>query len=212
MTLRLLYQHYNDENRLHEQLITECIDIHGDDFIYVPRTFVSKDEILGEDRLSQFKNAHSIIMYLESVDGYEGQGVLMSKFGLNMDQSAKLVVQKRTWDVAVGEEDTTILPNRPAEGDLVFYPRTNALFEIMFVDNEQPFYQLGQGYVYKLTVEKFRYSSEQIQTGVDEIDLMHDNLNTKTNPELPQKFGNNSTLKAKASEFIFNTNNPFGSM
>jgi hypothetical protein len=92
MTLRLLYQHYNDENRLHEQLITECIDIHGDDFIYVPRTFISKDEILGEDRLSQFKNAHSIIMYLESVDGYEGQGALMSKFGLNMDQSAKLVV------------------------------------------------------------------------------------------------------------------------
>lgn len=212
MTLRLLYQHYNDENRLHEQLITECIDIHGDDFIYVPRTFVAKDEILGEDRLSQFKNAHSIIMYLESVDGYEGQGALMSKFGLNMDQSAKLVVQKRTWDGAVGEEDTTILPNRPAEGDLVFYPRTNALFEIMFVDNEQPFYQLGQGYVYKLTVEKFRYSSEQIQTGVDEIDLMHDNLNTKTNPELPQKFGNNSKLKAKASEFIFNANNPFGSI
>lgn len=210
MTLRLINQLYNSENRLYESLITESIHIHGDDFLYVPRTFVAKDELLGEDRLSEFKHAHPIIMYLESVEGYAGQGILMSKFGLNMDQSAKLVVSRRVWDNAVGESETTILPNRPAEGDLIFYPRTNALFEIMFVDNEAPFYQLGQGYVYKLTVEKFRYSSEQITTGVDEIDMMHDNLNTKTDVELPQKFGNNSKLKAKAQQFIFQTENPFG--
>ena len=153
-------QLYNSENRLYESLITESIHIHGDDFLYVPRTFVAKDELLGEDRLSEFKHAHPIIMYLESVEGYDGQGILMSKFGLNMDQSAKLVVSRRVWDNAVGESETTILPNRPAEGDLIFYPRTNALFEIMFVDNEAPFYQLGQGYDYKLTVEKLRYSSE----------------------------------------------------
>lgn len=211
MTLRLVNQAYNNENLLYESLITEAVNMHGDDFMYIPRTFVYKDEILGEDRLSKFKDAYPIIMYLESIEGFEGQGALMSKFGMMMEQSATLTVARKTWEGAVGRHGKTVLPNRPAEGDLLFYPRTNALFEIMFVQHQSPFYQLGQLYVYKLTVEKFRYSSEKMETGVSPIDEFNLLATTGTSPvEVPHSFGDNDKLKAKAAQFIFSTDNPFG--
>jgi hypothetical protein len=173
--------------------------MHGDDFMYIPRTFVAKDEVLGEDRLSKFKNSYPVVMYLESIDGFEGQGAMMSKFGLQMDQQATLTVARRTWDQTVGQYGQTILPNRPAEGDLIYYPRTKALLEIMFVQHLNPFYQLGQLYVYKLTVEKFRYSSEKLETGVTTIDAFNDLATTgAANVETPQSFGDNTNLKTKA--------------
>jgi hypothetical protein len=213
MTLRLLNSAYTSENLLYESLITEAVEMHGDDFMYIPRTFVAKDEVLGEDRLSKFKNSYPVVMYLESIDGFEGQGAMMSKFGLQMDQQATLTVARRTWDQTVGQYGQTILPNRPAEGDLIYYPRTKALLEIMFVQHSNPFYQLGQLYVYKLTVEKFRYSSEKLETGVASIDAFNDLATTGTaNVETPQSFGDNTKLKSKASQFILDTNNPFGDL
>lgn len=211
MTLRLLNSAYTSENLLYESLITEAVEMHGDDFMYIPRTFVAKDEVLGEDRLSKFKNSYPVVMYLESIDGFEGQGAMMSKFGLQMDQQATLTVARRTWDQTVGQYGQTILPNRPAEGDLIYYPRTKALLEIMFVQHLNPFYQLGQLYVYKLTVEKFRYSSEKLETGVTTIDAFNDLATTgAANVETPQSFGDNTKLKTKAQQFVFDTNNPFG--
>jgi hypothetical protein len=199
MTLRLLNSAYTSENLLYESLITEAVEMHGDDFMYIPRTFVAKDEVLGEDRLSKFKNSYPVVMYLESIDGFEGQGAMMSKFGLQMDQQATLTVARRTWDQTVGQYGQTILPNRPAEGDLIYYPRTKALLEIMFVQHLNPFYQLGQLYVYKLTVEKFRYSSEKLETGVTTIDAFNDLATTgAANVETPQSFGDNTKLKTKA--------------
>ena len=213
MTLRLLNSAYNSENFLYESLIAEAVNIHGDDFMYIPRTFVAKDDILGEDRLSKFKNSYPIVMYLESVDGFEGQGAMMSKFGLSMDQSATLTCARRTWDQAVGKYGTTILPNRPAEGDLIYYPRTSGLFEINFVQHQNPFYQVGQLYVYKLTIDKFRYSSEKLETGVPDIDLFNTLATTDGKPvEAPQSYGDNEKLKAKASNFVFDKSNPFGSL
>lgn len=211
MTLRLLNSTYTTENFLYESLIAEAVNIHGDDFMYIPRTFIAKDEILGEDRLSKFKNSYPIVMYLESIDGFEGQGAMMSKFGLSMDQSATLTVARRTWDQAVGKYGQTILPGRPAEGDLLFYPRTNALFEINFVQHQNPFYQVGQLYVYKLTVDKFRYSSESLETGIPDIDVFNDLATTGTNDvESPQSYGDNQKLKDKADVFVFDVSNPFG--
>lgn len=213
MTLRLLQQNYNNENLLYESLVAEATLMHSDDFIYVPRTYVAKDEILGEDRLSKFQNFYHVPMYLESVDGFEGQGAMMSKFGLQMDQQATLTVARRLWDQAVGQYGQTILPNRPAEGDLIYYPRTNALLEIMFVQHQSPFYQVGQLYVYKLTVEKFRYSSEQLSTGNAAIDAFNDLATSGTaDVEKPQSYGDNTRLKAKASQFVLDVNNPFGDL
>jgi hypothetical protein len=160
----------NEQNLL-EDIIVESLKVYGTDFYYIPRILVGKDEILGEDRLSKFKDAYPIEMYLESVDGFEGQGAFIQKFGLMMEQSATLTVARRTWTNAIGRFGKTILPNRPAEGDLLYFPLTGGLFEIKFVDHQDPFYQLNKLYVYRLQVELFQYSSEKIDTGIPEIDV-----------------------------------------
>ena len=159
-----------NEQYLLEDIICESISIWGQDFYYVPRSLIAKDEILGEDRLSKFKTAYPIEMYLETTDGFEGQGAFINKFGLMMEQSATLTVARRRWDQLVGRYGQTQLPNRPNEGDLLYFPLTGGLFEIKFVQHQDPFYQLGKLYVYKLNVELFQYSSEKMETGIKEID------------------------------------------
>ena len=159
-----------NEQYLIEDLIIESLKIYGNEFMYIPRTLVSKDEILGEDRLSKFTSSFPIEMYFENVDSLDGQGAFIQKFGLMMEQSATLVVARRRWDQLVGRYGQTILPNRPCEGDLIYFPLTKGLFEIKFVKHQDPFYQLGKLYVFKLQVELFQYASERIDTGISEID------------------------------------------
>jgi hypothetical protein len=159
-----------NEQYLIEDLIIESLKIYGNEFMYIPRTLVSKDEILGEDRLSKFTSSFPIEMYFENVDSFDGQGAFIQKFGLMMEQSATLVVARRRWDQLVGRYGQTILPNRPCEGDLIYFPLTKGLFEIKFVKHQDPFYQLGKLYVFKLQVELFQYASENIDTGIAEID------------------------------------------
>lgn len=160
----------NSEQNIVENLIIECLEIYGQELFYIPRTLVSKDEILGEDRLSEFKNAYPIEMYFENVDGFGGNGAFMSKFGLMIEQSATLVVARKRWQQAVAQYGQTILPNRPAEGDLLYFPLTGGLFEIKFVQHQNPFYQIGKLYTYKLDIELFQYASERIDTGYNVID------------------------------------------
>lgn len=160
----------NSEQNIVENLIIECLQIYGQELFYIPRTLVSKDEILGEDRLSEFKNAYPIEMYFENVDGFGGNGAFMSKFGLMIEQSATLVVARKRWQQAVAQYGQTILPNRPAEGDLLYFPLTGGLFEIKFVQHQNPFYQIGKLYTYKLDIELFQYASERIDTGYNVID------------------------------------------
>lgn len=207
----------SSEQNLLEDLIIESIKIWGQLFYYVPRTLVAKDEILGEDRLSEFKNAYPIEMYLESVDGFEGQGAFIQKFGLMMEQSATLTVARRTWELLVGNEQNTsnlILPNRPAEGDLLYFPLTDGLFEIKFVQHQDPFYQLRKLYVYKLQVELFQYSSEKIDTGIANIDdfetLKTFDIEKQTDVEVPDSYGSNNAFKTEAVPIVFDKTNPFG--
>jgi hypothetical protein len=159
------------EQYLIEDLIIESLKIYGQEMMYIPRTLISKDEILGEDRLSQFNSSFPIEMYFENVDSFAGQGAFIQKFGLMMEQSATLVVARRRWDQLVGRYGQTQIPTRPNEGDLLYFPLTKGLFEIKFVQHQDPFYQLGKLYVYKLQVELFQYASEAIDTGVAEIDV-----------------------------------------
>jgi hypothetical protein len=159
-----------NEQYLIEDLIIESLKIYGNEFMYIPRTLVSKDEILGEDRLSKFTSSFPIEMYFENVDSLDGQGAFIQKFGLMMEQSATLVVARRRWDQLVGRYGQTIIPTRPCEGDLIYFPLTKGLFEIKFVKHQDPFYQLGKLYVFKLQVELFQYASENIDTGIAEID------------------------------------------
>lgn len=161
----------DSEQNLIEDLIIESLKIYGQEMIYIPRTLVSKDEILGEDRLSEFKDSYSIEMYFENINSLDGQNFFMQKFGLMVEQSATLVVARRRWEKLIGKKGKSILPNRPAEGDLIYFPLTKGLFEIKFVKHQDPFYQLGKLYVYKLQVELFQYSSEKIDTGNPDIDV-----------------------------------------
>lgn len=185
------------EQYLVEDLIIESLKIYGQQMYYIPRSLVSKDEILGEDRLSQFKNSFLIEMYFENVDSYGGQGAFIQKFGLMIEQSATLVVARRRWEQFVGRYGVTTVPTRPNEGDLIYFPLTNALFEIKFVQHQDPFYQLGQLYVYKLQVELFQYSSERIDTGVKEIDAF----------ETLKTFSTNATRNAYGEVISVTMNN-----
>lgn len=199
------------EQNLIEDLIIESIKIYGQEFLYIPRKLVAKDQILGEDRLSRFENAYPIEMYLESVDGFEGQGAFIQKFGLMMEQSATLTVARKTWQTLVGDTEETILPNRPAEGDLLFFPLTKGLFEIKFVQHQDPFYQLGKLYVYKLQVELFQYASEIIDTGVPDIDAFESlktfDVEQTTNIDVPDSYGDNESFDAEAEGIVVNKRN-----
>jgi hypothetical protein len=177
-----------NEQYLVEDLIIESLRIYGQEFFYIPRTLVSKDEILGEDRLSQFKSSFPIEMYFENIDAFDGQGQFIQKFGLMVEQSATLVVARRRWEQMVGRYGQTIIPSRPCEGDLIYFPLSKGLFEIKFVKHQDPFYQLGKLYVYKLQVELFQYASERIDTGVAEVDVF-ETLNTFTTNTTRSKYG-----------------------
>jgi len=174
-----------NEQYLIEDLIIESLKIYGQEMFYIPRSLVSKDNVLGEDRLSQFKTAFPIEMYFENVDSFGGQGAFIQKFGLVVEQSATLVVARRRWDQFIGRYGVTTLPQRPNEGDLIYFPLSGGLFEIKFVQHQDPFYQLGKLYVYKLQIELFQYSSEFIDTGIPEIDAFESlktfNTNTTRN-------------------------------
>ena len=159
-----------NEQYLVEDLIIESLRIYGQEVYYIPRTLVSKDNVLGEDRLSEFKSAFPVEMYFENIDNFGGQGAFIQKFGLMMEQSATLVVARRRWEQFIGRYGVTTIPSRPCEGDLIYFPLSKGLFEVKFVQHQDPFYQLGKLYVYKLQVELFQYSSERIDTGVKPID------------------------------------------
>ena len=171
-----------NEQYLVEDLIIESLRMYGNEVMYIPRTLVSKDEILGEDRLSKFTSSFPIEMYFENVDSFAGQGAFIQKFGLMMEQTATLVVARRRWNQFVGRYGVTIIPTRPNEGDLIYFPLSKGLFEIKFVAHQDPFYQLGKLYVYKLQVELFQYASEAIDTGNKDIDVFESLKTLNINP------------------------------
>jgi len=161
------------EQRLVEDLVLESLKIYGHDIYYMPRTLVNKDVIFDEDELSRFTQAYPLEMYLDNVNGFEGQGDIFTRFGLEVRDQATFVLAKRRWDQLVltsggGFTQTT----RPSEGDLLYFPKTKSIFEIKYVDFQNPFYQLNQIYVFRLTVELFEYSSEDLDTGIVEIDAI----------------------------------------
>lgn len=197
-----------------ESIIIESMRLMGNDFYYIPRTLLGKDEILGEDRLSKFKNAYPIEMYLWDTGGYEGQGAFIQKFGLMMEQSATLIVARRRWTQLIGRYGHTIIPNRPCEGDLLYFPLRGSLLEIKFVDHQDPFYQLNKLYVYKLEVELFQYASEKMETGIEEIDAFETlktfDIEKQENVDTPQSYGDNNKFKNDMDALISNNNNPMG--
>jgi hypothetical protein len=202
------------EQNLYRDLVTEAIQIYGHDVFYIDRTLVAKDNILGEDTLSTFKNAQKIEMYMENADGgFAGEREIMNQFGLQNLSEATFVVSKqqfqsKTTQITIEEgtssgnggsillEDGTdpatskfegsdfylLLEtdatdsDRPFEGDAVYHPILNKLFQVNFVDHDEPFFQLDNNPVYKLRCRLFDYSAEALDTGITDIDAIEDAL------------------------------------
>jgi hypothetical protein len=160
----------NSEQRLVESLVIESLKIYGQEIYYLPRTLVDTDEVFLESVMSKFTRSYPIEMYLNNVQGWEGNGELFSKFGIQVTDQATFVVAKRRWEDTVLQTTEFVLPPRPMEGDLLYFPLTKSFFEIKFAQHLNPFYQLGKFYVYSLQCELFTYSSELVQTGNGEID------------------------------------------
>jgi len=159
-----------NEQHLYEDLAIEAIQIYGHDVFYIPRTLVNKDELFGEDALSRFDDAYGIEMWMETQEGYEGEKELVSRFGLEIRDETTFVVSRRRWDNTVSNDANLIVSSRPDEGDLVYMPTVKKLFEISFVDHDDPFYQVDNLPVYKLYCRTFEYSSEVLDTGIYAID------------------------------------------
>lgn len=172
-------QRVESEVNLYEDLVIESLRMYGIDVYYIPRTMVNLDTIMNEDIGSVFGNAYMIEMYLEDVDGYGGEGTIMSKFGLEIRDTSNWVVSKRRWEQFVGDNETTIVNGRPNEGDLIYIPFSNSFHEIKFVEHEKPFYQLGNIHTYQLQCEAFEFSHEDFKTGVEEIDAIEDTYQYK---------------------------------
>ena len=166
-----------NEQRLVEDLVVESLKIYGHDVYYLPRTVVNRDTIFDEDALSQFTQAYPLEMYLENVDGFEGEGDLFTKFGIEIRDQANFILSKRRWEQMVDSTGGEFqLDARPAEGDLLYFEKTGSIFEIKYVEFQNPFYQLGKIYVFRLQCELFEYSSESFDTGIANLDGVVDDL------------------------------------
>ena len=153
------------EQELINSLTSEVIQIHGMDVFYLPRTLIKEDLIMGEDILSKFSTAYEIEMYLKTTDGFGGEGDLVTKFGLDVRDEVIFTVHKDRFELSTDMD-------KPLEGDLIFLPISKGLFEIKFVEHEQPFYQAGKNYSFDLTCELFQYAEEQLETGISDIDAI----------------------------------------
>ncbi len=160
------------EQTLYEDLMIEQLKIYGQDVFYIPRTLVKEDTLFGEDTLSKFGDAYLIEMYFENVEGYEGEKEIMSKFGLQMNEDVTFVVARRRFEQLVAHDSNLIVKTRPNEGDLVYFPKVKKIFEITFVDHDDPFYQVHNLPAFKLKCKTFEYSSEDLDTGITEIDVI----------------------------------------
>ena len=171
MTTSVYFNHHENtsEQALHQDLIIEAIKNYGIDVYYLPRKYVNEDVLYGEDTISEFNQAHLIEMYVKTVDGFEGEGDFISRFGLEIrDQVVFSVARRRFDNLDITEQD------RPREGDVIFLPLNKKLYEIRFVEHESMFYQFGKLPIFDLTCELFQYDSQEIDTGIADIDKVED--------------------------------------
>lgn len=208
----------SQEQILIEDLIIESIQIYGIDIIYIKRTAGHIDDLLNEDDAPEYREAFQIEMYVKNVEGFEGEGDFLSKFGLQIRDSMTLTVAARKWNTDIG---TNINETRPFEGDLIFFPLNKKIFEIKHVEHEAIFYQLGSIQTYDLRCELYEFSNEVIQTGYPEIDAVFAAYDTRkenfgdvfdeTTIEQTDPFADNTTIEKIADQIIdFTEHNPFG--
>jgi len=157
------------EMDLYADLVIESLKIYGQDVYYLPRDLVNEDVLLGDDVTSRFPTSHKIEMYIENAEGFDGEGDLFTRFGVEIRDEATFVVSRTRFSAQVRRPDNDIATDRPTEGDLIYLPLTNKMFEIQHVEHEQPFYQIENLPVYKMRATLFEYSGEDFDTGIEDI-------------------------------------------
>jgi hypothetical protein len=158
------------EQNLYEDIVIEALKMYGQDVYYLPRDIVNEDRIFADDIPSRFNSSHKLEMYIENTEGFDGEGDLFTRFGVEIRDEATFVVSRRRWTQQVARMDNEVSSVRPLEGDLIYLPMTNKIFQIMHVEHEQPFYQLSNLPVFKMRCVLFEYSDEDLDTGVEAID------------------------------------------
>ena len=162
------------EQNLVQDLINEQLKIYGIEVYYLPRQYVTKNTVIKEVIESKFTDAYPIEAYVDTYEGYEGVGTLLSKFGIQELDDLNLIISQERYSSYITPLIENIpnieLATRPKEGDLIYFPLGDRLFEIKYVEHEKPFYQLQKNYVYELRCELFRYEDEVVDVGIDDID------------------------------------------
>ena len=166
--------HFNhavkSEQNLVEDLVVESLRMYGHNCYYLPRKVIDENLILGDVSESKFEDAYEVEMYLEGNEGFEGEGELYSKFGIETRESAEFIISRRTWERFVSLDANLATGLRPNEGDLIYFPLSDSLFEIKFVEHKNQFYQLGKLYTFKMSCDLFEYSGEKFDTELDILD------------------------------------------
>ena len=188
------------EQNLVQDLINEQLRMYGVDVYYMPRKYMAENTVIREVISSKFDDAYPLEAYIDNYDGYAENPVLLSKFGIENTNDITLVISRDRWETYIGplleNEPNVKLTTRPKEGDLIYFPLGDRLFEIKYVEHEKPFYQLQKNYVYTLRCELFRYEDEVIDTGVAEIDdeLTGDNADGTTDEGISTLLGPTQTF------------------
>jgi hypothetical protein len=158
------------EQLLYEDIVIESLKIFGQDIVYLPRELTNKDVFFNDDSISKFIKYYKIEMYIENIEGFDGEGDLFTKFGVEIRDEASFIVSRRRWNRLVKTENNAIEFYRPREGDLIYLPLSKSIFEIQKVETESPFYQLKNLPVFRLRASLFEYNDENFDTGIDAID------------------------------------------
>lgn len=166
-------QSVRSEQNMYEDLVIESLKFYGQDVYYLPREIVNKDKVFLDDVPSRFSDSYKIEMYIENVDAFGGEGDLFSKFGVELRDQATFVVARRRWKKLIGDK-LDAYNFRPREGDLIYLPMSQSIFEIFKVETETPFYQLSQLPTFRLQCELFEYNDEDFDTDIEDIDLVED--------------------------------------
>jgi len=155
------------EKNLIEDLIIESIKMYGHDVYYSPRQLVAIDSTFNEDRISRYVNTYLVEMYIKNIEGFEGEGDFLSKFGVQIRDEITFSIAQRVFNNEIGAIE---IQSRPREGDLIYLPLTNRVYQVKFVEHEAVFYQMGGLQTYDIRCELFEYSNEELSTGLDAID------------------------------------------
>ena len=206
-TNRYFKQKVRSEQNLFEDLVIESLQMFGQDVYYLPREIVNKDKIFLDDVPSRFSDAYKVEMYIENTEGFEGEGDLFTKFGIELRDQATFIVSRRRWVQLVGKR-LEVANFRPREGDLIYLPMSESMFEIRRVETETPFYQLKDLPTFRLQCELFEYSGEDFDTGVDTIQDVETENSFKYHLELDS--GGGRFIQGETVTQVFDTYNMTG--